>query len=56
MSLAQTISLPEVSIESSSPFAASKTSFWKTFRGLVWAFLVDIGRHRGEHAIKHGHY
>lgn len=56
MSIAQTISLPHVASEASSPSAAAQTSFWKTFRGLVCAFLVDIGRHRGEHAMKHGHY
>jgi hypothetical protein len=56
MSIAQTISLPQVSSETSSPSTADQTSFWKTFRGLVWKFLVDIGRHRGEHAMKHGHY
>ncbi len=56
MSIAQTISLPQVSSETSSLAAAAPTSFWKTFRGLVWEFLVDIGRRRGEHAMKHGHY
>jgi hypothetical protein len=56
MSITQTISLPQVSGETASTSPVAQTSFWKTFRGLVWKFLVDTGRHRGEHAIKHGHY
>ena len=54
MSIAQTISLPHVSGETAS--SPAQSSFWKTFRGLLWKFLVDIGRHRGEHAMKHGIY
>jgi hypothetical protein len=56
MSIAQTISLPQVSGETASTSTVAQSSFWTTFRGLVWKFLVDIGRHRGEHAMKHGHY
>lgn len=56
MSIAQTLSLPQVSTETSSSSTAAQTSFWKTFKSLLWKFLVDIGRHRGEHAMKHGHY
>jgi len=54
MSVANTLSLPQVSSTSSSSLGTVTPSFWKKLRGAVWSFLVATGRQRGAYAMKHG--
>jgi hypothetical protein len=56
MSVAHTHSLLRVPNTTFSPKVAGNDVLWKKVGIYVWNYLESIGRHRGEHAIKHGYY
>ncbi len=56
MSIAHTLSSPQVRSQASSPLAAAKSDPLKELRGAVWDFLAETGRRRAEHAMKHGYH